>query len=84
MKSKNIFNEFEHIFSVPEFRIKKEEFLSNIEKFIGIKAHQCAIFEDVDKYLKHAKSLEMLSIGIESQRNKHTLTSADFVIKNKR
>lgn len=82
LKNKNIFNEFEDIFSVPELGIKKEEFLSNIEKFIGIKPWQCAIFEDVDKYLKHAKTLGMLTIGIESERNKNTLISADFVIKS--
>ena len=82
LSSKNILTDFEFIYSVPLLKIKKEEFLINVEKYLGIKSVQCAIFEDVDKYLNCAKNLGMLAIGIESKRNKKSLTSADFVIKS--
>lgn len=81
LENKKIIDSFKEIISVPKLKIKKEEFLSNIYQNLGTKPKQCVLFEDVDKYLKCAKSLGMFAVGIESKRNKKSLKSADYIIK---
>ena len=81
LNEKHILNNFKELFCMSDLNVKKEFFLKNINKELKTNFNQCVLFEDVDKYLNCAKKLGMLTVGVETKRNRKSLINADYIIK---
>lgn len=81
LNEKHILNNFKELFCMSDLNVKKEFFLKNINKELKTNFNQCVLFEDVNKYINCAKKLGILTVGIESKRNKKSLVDADYILK---
>ncbi len=81
LKSKEMYNKFDNIFCMLSLNKDKTLFIKEINNLLNVDYKKCVLFEDVNKYLHLAKSLGILSIGIETKSNKGLLKDSDFIIK---
>lgn len=71
-------DEFDRILACRTLGKTKEFVYENCEEYFGVKARECVLCEDTQKYLDHAKKCGMTTIGIKHHLNK--IESADLVI----
>lgn len=69
------------IFSLPELKITKTEFLENLQKYIDVKNKKVVVFEDNVNTLLLAKKLGFEIVGVESESNKGRLDFVDNLLK---
>ncbi|MBQ7977835.1 MAG: HAD family phosphatase [Clostridia bacterium] len=75
-----ISDKFEEIFSCSNMKIKKKEFYTDVQTYLGVSAQDCVVFEDSQKYINEAHELGFATVGIEHQYNKGKI-EADYVIR---
>lgn len=74
--------EIKHIYSLPDLKQNKEQFLKDLEKNVGIPKNSTVIFEDSNSKLKLAKSCNYaLTVGVESEFNTGKLVDCDYILK---
>ena len=78
LKSKNIEKYFEKVFSMPSLKLQKDQFLKNVEKFVGAKAQQVVLFEDSSSALALGKKLGMKTVGIKNEANLYQTFDCDM------
>lgn len=86
LESKGIAEYFDDIFCFSKMQVEKTEFYNNLPKFIGVDCDykDIAVFEDSKNVLAHAKSLNISTIGVESDLNLGKLSNngiCDLVLR---
>jgi len=68
------------IYSCTTLRKTKEELYPQILSDFLLSGEDCVAFEDTECYLAAAKSLNIITVGVEHTNNKGELNSADYII----
>ena len=72
---------FVKVYSAVDLNIAKDELLKQINKNFNCDYSNAVLFEDVNKYIKIAKSYGLKTVGVEHIHNKGKLLDSDLVIK---
>lgn len=82
LESKGIAGYFDGIFCLSKMKVEKDYFYKNITEFIDCKYETTAVFEDSKAVINLAKSLNMTTIGVESEINEGKLASScDLILR---
>ena len=81
LKKFNIFQHFEHVWSMLKMKLTKQYVFEHLNEFIDAHDKKIALFEDSNTTLEIGKSFGYVCIGIESEINKGKIQTADYIIK---
>lgn len=81
LKNQNAQGYINKIFSLPELKITKRDFLINLQKYVDITNKEVVVFEDNANTLKLAKDLGFEIVGIESHSNRGRLDFVENLLK---
>lgn len=82
LASKGIESYFDDIFCLSKMKVEKTDFYNNITDFIDCSYDKIALFEDSSEVIKLAKSLNITTIGVESDLNAGKLDGlCDMLLK---
>lgn len=73
LEKKQIKKHFNHVFALPNIKVKKRDFLINLNQYIDSKGKKIVLFEDNREILRLAQSLGFEIVGVETENNRGRL-----------